>query len=225
MQKTKIQAILFDLDGTLVDTIEDITAALNAALSCEDLKPLTTQQCMTVVGRGLRNALSGAMALQNHSVSEERLDSLFAVLNAYYSTHATDHCKPYGGIAALLERLNRKSLPLGVFSNKEDDLTKTIVERMFPKIQFAWVRGMREDFPRKPDSAGLSFFCDIMGIPMESLLYVGDSEVDYQTSMNAGCSHVLVTWGFRSRGELEKIEGVRLIDSVKELEDTCYDLQ
>ncbi|AEV30710.1 haloacid dehalogenase superfamily enzyme, subfamily IA [Sphaerochaeta pleomorpha str. Grapes] len=224
MQESRIQAVLFDLDGTLVDTIEDITAALNAALADEGLAPLTLEQGKKVVGRGLRNAIAGALELQGHKVTETRMDSLFSILTDYYIAHATVYCKPYEGISTLLEALNRKRIPLGVFSNKDDVLTKVIVKEMFPKIRFEWIRGMRSDFPRKPEPAGVLHFCKNLGLPVGSLLYVGDSEVDWQTAQNAGCLHVLVTWGFRKRSELLTIEGARLVDSVKELEDACNGL-
>ena len=224
MQESRIQAILFDLDGTLVDTIEDITAALNAALADEGLAPLTLEQGKKVVGRGLRNAISGALEMQGHSVSEARMDSLFSILTDYYIAHATVFCKPYEGIPRLLATLNERKIPVGVFSNKDDVLTKVIVDKMFPNVRFAWVRGMRSDFPRKPEPAGILYFCRNLELPVASLLYVGDSEVDWQTAENAGCLHVLVTWGFRKRSELLTIEGARLVDSVKELEDACNGL-
>jgi phosphoglycolate phosphatase len=224
MQGKNIRAVLFDLDGTLVDTIEDIIAALNAALGDEGLEPLTVKQGKSVVGRGLRNAISKALQLRSVSVSAQRLDALFAVLTEYYRSHATDFCKPYEHIAPLLQSLNEKNIPIGVFSNKDDVLTKEIIAKVFPSVRFEWVRGMRDDFPSKPDKAGLLKFCGKIGISIESLLYVGDSEVDYQAAENAGCPHVLVTWGFRERSELMHIEGVHLVDSVKELEEACNGL-
>jgi phosphoglycolate phosphatase len=224
MQGKNIQAVLFDLDGTLIDTIEDIIAALNAALSDEGLAPLTVEQGKTVVGRGLRNAILKALQLCGVSVSPPRLDSLYGVLTEYYRAHATDFCKPYEGIAPLLQSLNEKNLPIGVFSNKDDVLTKEIIAKVFPSVRFEWVRGMREDFPSKPDKAGLLKFCKKIGISVDSLLYVGDSEVDWQAAENAGCPHVLVTWGFRKKSELLNIEGVHLVDSVKELEEACNGL-
>jgi phosphoglycolate phosphatase len=224
MQESRIQAVLFDLDGTLVDTIEDITAALNAALANEGLEPLTLEQGKRVVGRGLRNAIVGSLELYGRSVTESKMDVLFSILTEYYRAHATAYCRPYEGISDLLEDLQRKKIPIGVFSNKDDDLTKVIVAKMFPKVPFAWVRGMRSDYPRKPDPAGVFRFCEKLSVPVASLLYVGDSEVDWQTATNAGCQHVLVTWGFRKRIELLTIEGARLVDSVKELEDACNGL-
>jgi phosphoglycolate phosphatase len=225
MQGKNIQAVLFDLDGTLIDTIEDIIAALNAALRDEGIGPLSVEQGKTVVGRGLRNAILKALQLHGQSVSPERLELLFEVLTEYYRAHATDFCKPYEGIEALLDSLNEKNIPIGVFSNKDDVLTKGIIAKIFPSIRFEWVRGMREDFPSKPDKAGLLKFCKKLDIPVETLLYVGDSEVDWQSAENAGCPHVLVTWGFRTKSELLNIDGVHLVDSVKELEEACNGLQ
>jgi phosphoglycolate phosphatase len=225
MKERNTKAVLFDLDGTLIDTIEDITAALNAALVSEGLDPLSTDEGKSVVGRGLRNAIRGALALRGREAEEERVDVMFGVLTDHYRSHPVDFCRPYDHIHSLLEDLNASQIPIGVFSNKDDVLTKKIIGLVFPDISFVWVRGMRDDFPAKPDGAGLRKFCGKLGIGIESLLYVGDSEVDWKAAEDAGCPHVLVTWGFRSREELLGIDGVRLVDSVQELEDACHGIQ
>lgn len=225
MQDSATQAILFDLDGTLVDTIEDIRMAMNVALDAEKLEPLTTEMTKQVVGRGLRNALIAACTLRFRDVSQTRLNELYELMMGHYRMHYADKSRSYEGIPSLLKTLNDRNLPIGIFSNKEDGLTKAIVSKMFPSIQFVWVRGMRDDYPRKPDKSGVLRFIGKVGIEMQNLLYVGDSEVDYQTSVNAGCRHVLVTWGFRPKEELLTIPDAHLVDSVNELEDAIYGLQ
>lgn len=225
MQKIPVQAVLFDLDGTLVDTIEDITDALNRALSLEDLPPLDIGMTKKVVGRGLRNALIGALQLCGKEFSSEHIDRMYASMMEHYRKNHCVKSKPYEGIVALLEDLDRRDIPLAVFSNKEDGLTKEVVRTLFPHIRFAWVRGMKDDFPRKPDRAGLEHFAKKVGLTVENLLYVGDSEVDYQTAVNAGCQHILVSWGFRQREDLARLSASTLVDSVKELQEAINDLQ
>ena len=129
------------------------------------------------------------------------------------------------GFFPLLEALDRQDILLGVFSNKEDGLTREVVHTLFPHIRFAWIRGMRSDFPRKPDRAGLEHFARKEGLKIENLLYVGDSEVDYQTAVNAGCQHILVSWGFRPREDLAMLSASNLVDSVEELQEAISDLQ
>ncbi len=225
MQKKPIQAVLFDLDGTLVDTIEDITDALNRALALEELPPLDVRMTKKVVGRGLRNALIGAVELWGKEFSSDHIDRMYASMMEYYRKNHCVKSRAYEGILPLLEDLDRQDFSLAVFSNKEDGLTKEVVRTLFPHIRFAWVRGMRSDFPRKPDRAGLEYFAKKEGLAVESLLYVGDSEVDYQTAVNAGCKHILVSWGFRSREELVQLSPSSLVDSVQELQEAIHDLQ
>ncbi len=225
MQKKPVQAVLFDLDGTLVDTIEDIADALNRALGVEGLSPLDVEMTKKVVGRGLRNALIGAVELRGKTFSSDHIDRMYDSMMEYYRKNHCVKSRPYEGIRPLLEDLDRRNIPLAVFSNKEDGLTKEVIRTLFPDIRFAWVRGMRSNFPRKPDTAGIKHFANKVGLPVESLLYVGDSEVDYQTAVNAGCQHILVSWGFRPKEELAQLGATRLVDSVEELQEAINDLQ
>ena len=225
MQKIPVQAVLFDLDGTLVDTIEDIQDALNRALAREDLPPMDIVMTKQVVGRGLRNAIIGAVELWGKDFTSDHIDRMYATMMVYYRKNHCVKSRPYEGIMALLEDLDRKGIPLAVFSNKEDGLTKEVVRTLFPHIRFSWVRGMKDDFPRKPDRAGLEYFAKKEGLLVEKLLYVGDSEVDYQTAVNAGCQHILVSWGFRPREDLARLSASNLVDSVKELQEAINDLQ
>jgi len=225
MQKIPVQAVLFDLDGTLVNTIEDIADALNRALALEGLDPLDLKMTKGVVGRGLRNALIGAVELQGKEFTSDHIDRMYSSMMEYYRKNHCVKSRPYEGIISLLEDLDRKGILLAVFSNKEDGLTKEVVRTLFPQIRFAWVRGMKSDFPRKPDRAGLEHFANKEGLTIENLLYVGDSEVDYQTAVNAGCQHILVSWGYRPREDLARLDASNLVDSVEQLQEAINDLQ
>jgi len=225
MQKIPVQAVLFDLDGTLVNTIEDIADALNRALALEGLDPLDLKMTKGVVGRGLRNALIGAVELRGKEFTSDHIDRMYSSMMEYYRKNHCVKSRPYEGIISLLEDLDRKGILLAVFSNKEDGLTKEVVRTLFPQIRFAWVRGMKSDFPRKPDRAGLEHFANKEGLTIENLLYVGDSEVDYQTAVNAGCQHILVSWGYRPREDLARLDASNLVDSVEQLQEAINDLQ
>ena len=225
MQKPVVKAILFDLDGTLVNTIEDIRCSLAHALAGENLPSPSATLTRQVVGRGLSNALKGVLSSFNHQVDEKRFDQLYQAMLLYYREYYAVYSRPYEGVEGLLGRLEKQNIPVGIFSNKEDGLTKRIVSSLFSPYPFVWVRGLREGFPRKPDRSGIDYFCRKVGILPEELLYVGDSEVDWQTANNAHCSHILVSWGFRPKDELLALEGAVVVDTVRELEDAIYGIQ
>ncbi len=225
MLKPLPKAILFDMDGTLIDTIEDIRSAFNATLSLESLPPLSATLTKQVVGRGLYNALKGALAYYNHPVDESRFAFLYQFMMDYYQAHYADKSHPYEGIFPFLERLESLGIPIGILSNKEDVLTQKIAKQILPQFSFASVRGMVEGSPRKPDRYAIDLFCAQQGVNVGELCYIGDSEVDYQTAQNAGCSHILVSWGFRPKEELQALTSAVVVDTIDELEDAIYGVQ
>lgn len=216
------KAVLFDLDGTLVDTIGDIVTALNAALAEENVAPFGRVDGMSVIGRGLRNAILEALKLRGRSVTKERLEELYGILMACYRAHPADYSRPYPGVTDLLSRLEAEGIVYGVFSNKADELVQVIIRRLFPTLHFPFVLGMKDSLPRKPDPAGLVLFADQAGVSAESVIYVGDSEVDWQLAQQAKCRLLMVTWGFRQKKDLEKLEKVTLCDTMEELEASIH---
>ncbi|MGE4454045.1 MAG: HAD family hydrolase [Sphaerochaeta sp.] len=225
MLKQQPKAILFDMDGTLVDTIEDIRIAFNTALHLEDLPPISASLTKKIVGRGLYNALKGALDHYEHHVDEQRFLFLYQSMMEYYASHYADFSKPYAGILPFLKRIEQARIPFGILSNKEDVLTQKIVKILFSDIPFVFVRGLVDGFPRKPDSHAIDLFCSQEGVNVHDLCYIGDSEVDYQTAQNAGCSHILVSWGFRPKEELLALSGAVVVDTVDELEGAIYGVQ
>ncbi|MGH0052541.1 MAG: HAD family hydrolase, partial [Sphaerochaetaceae bacterium] len=129
------------------------------------------------------------------------------------------------GIVSLLGKLMTSGIPVGILSNKEHVLTQHIVSQVFPQYPFSSVRGLMEGIPRKPDRYAIDLFCSQQGVNTSDLWYIGDSEVDYQTAQNAGCSHILVSWGFRPKEELLALSGAVVVDTVDELEDAIYGIQ
>jgi len=213
------KAVLFDLDGTLVDTIGDITAAINAALVAFSISPLEEAEGKKVVGNGLRNAFLRAMELRGREPSPSEVDRGYGLLMDHYRRHPTDRSLPYPGVEGLLASL---SCPFGVLSNKADELTKRILFSLFPSVSFPFVLGMKENLPRKPDPTTFRMFCAQERLSPSEVLYVGDSEVDWLLSRNAGCPLVLVSWGFRPRNELEKLEGATLCATINELKERIH---
>ncbi len=213
------------MDGTLINTIGDIKSAFNSALALEHLNPCSVSLAKQVVGRGLRNALLGLLEYHKHPVSDERFSFLYNHMMEYYKTHYADFSHPYPGIEALLKKLSLESIPIGILSNKEDVLTQKIVKKVLPEYSFAMVRGMVPGFPRKPDRAAIDLFCTQYHLSSDQMWYVGDSEVDYQTAKNADCPHILVSWGFRPKKELEALPDSVVVDTVRALEDAIYGIQ
>ena len=216
------KAILFDLDGTLVDTIEDIRCAINHTVKLTYNREISREECMSVVGRGLKNALIGALAFSGARYPEDEIDILYHELISFYKNNACVYSKPYDGITEFLKSMSQYGYALGVLSNKSDVLVQEIVEKLFSDINFTFIQGFCDKIPLKPDKAGVEIFAKLSGVPIEEVIYVGDSEVDGETIINAHLEKgILVTWGFRPREMIEKFEkqGIKLVNTIEELKD------
>lgn len=206
----KTELVIFDLDGTLLDTIGDLAAASNHMLRLRGLAEHTLDDYRRFVGNGILRLVERALpeALRTPAaVQAARADFL-----AFYIDHIDLETRPYAGIPALLEELARRGIRLAVASNKFQAGTEKLVRRFFPAIPFAAVLGQRPDVPLKPDPAVVREILTQCGIPAEKTLYVGDSGIDIETARAAGVRSVGVTWGFRSRTELEAAGADRLAD-------------
>lgn len=196
----EFQTVLFDLDGTLCDTLDDLADATNYALQTHGFAPHTREEYRYFVGTGARELIR--KALEGQSQDEADRQRVYETYTAYYSTHYLVKTAPYPGLPAMLEELRRRGMRLGVVTNKPDDRAQEIVEKFFPGV-FSAVAGNRPDFPTKPDPAlPLHVLGQLHGQP-QSTAFVGDSWVDMQTASNAGFVPVGVLWGFRERQELE----------------------
>jgi len=218
----RIRALLFDLDGTLVDTSGGIAHAVNSALAEAGALPLSTGQCMQHVGRGLRNTLVGALAERDIQADADRLEYLLGVLKATYRDEPLKDSFPYPGIVGLLEKSVAGNLRLGVLSNKDDSLVKVITRALFGETPFIMIQGAAEGVPLKPDPSKALEFAGKAGCRTDEVLLIGDSEVDHLTAEAAGMRGAIVTWGFRSRGALESSGCEPLFDTVEELETEVF---
>ena len=195
------KAVIFDLDGTLADTIASITYCGNLALSRFGLPSFGEEDYKHFVGDGAAMLIRRALL----AAGDERLEHFDEVYETYLEIFAKDcmyQVKPYEGICALLEELKRLSVRIAVLSNKPDADSIRVVEALFGKGYFDFVQGQRADIPRKPDPAGVYRIMEAFVLPAGDFLYVGDSGVDMKTGRAAGIFTVGVLWGFRDRKEL-----------------------
>ncbi|MFA5447449.1 MAG: HAD family hydrolase [Sphaerochaeta sp.] len=213
--------IVFDLDGTLVDTITDIRLAVEAAVDDLDFGPLSDELVQRFVGRGLGNTLRGVLSHFGYSADEAELTQRLKRLMEYYRQNPSAESRPYPGIEELLDQLDNQGYRLGVLSNKEDGLVKSIVVTLFPSVPFVQIRGLRSGFVAKPDKRTLDEF----RFSEQSLIYIGDSEVDWQTAQNADVPAILVSWGFRPKDALQALDGSLTVDTIDELEEAIYGIQ
>ena len=193
------KAVLFDLDGTLTNTLEDIADAMNRALRLHDLPPWPVDAYRYLVG-------NGAKVLAQRCVRErqEMAQSVQQTYQAWYETHNLVKTRPYEGVPEMLSALAERGLQLAVFSNKPDADTKAVVRHFFPEVPFAVVRGQVEGVPVKPDPAGSLLVAREMSLTPDEFLYLGDTAVDMTCAIAAGMHPVGALWGFRTEEELRR---------------------
>ena len=209
----KYKGVLFDLDGTILFTLSDITAAFNVPLIRRSLAELNDNETREIVGHGLLNGLKDAFDKRHFLLSEDQLNLAYNELMDYYKSNPTKYCYVYEGIEELLTKID---IPFGILSNKDDKLVQEIVATVLPNIKFSFVRGMSTKESKKPNPFNVIEFAKKHEIAMDDLLYVGDSEVDYKTSVNAECGLALVAWGYRDKKDLLKLD-VPVCDTVDQL--------
>lgn len=201
--------VIFDLDGTILDTLDDLADALNHTLSIYSYPLKTVPETRALVGRGLRNLVRDATG----SSDESLVDRMLSELVAYYSEHSADKTVPYSGIVEMIGKLRDKGIMTAVLSNKRDEVTRFLCSRFFPGL-FDICRGERSGVPIKPSPESVHSLMHELGISPRDAVYIGDSEVDITTARNAGIACFIVTWGFRNREDLERSGADRLFDDV-----------
>ncbi len=199
--------ILFDLDGTLLDTLEDLMDATNYALESFGYPARTLQEVRRFVGNGAENLIQRALP-EGH---KEDLAKVLAAFRPYYNAHCQDKTKPYAGVLSALKTLG-ETYPIAIVSNKPDSAVKTLCADYFPGI---YALGEAADCPRKPAA---DMVCKAMAaIGVEKCIYVGDSEVDVMTAQNAKVPCLCVTWGFRDREDMQAVGGSIFCEDTKDL--------
>lgn len=207
--------IIFDLDGTLLDTVEDLAVSVNHALGQCGHPTHSTDDYKLFIGKGINNLFR--RALPEEHCSEENVMRMRELFLAYYDKHNTDFTKPYEGIPELLAKLQEKGVKLAVASNKYQAATEKLAAEFFPGIKFEVVFGQREGVPVKPDPMVVVEILSLTCIAHMDTLYIGDSGVDMQTAKNAGVESVGVKWGFRTEEELLSNGAIHTVDTPSEI--------
>ena len=207
--------IIFDLDGTLLNTLEDLAAAANEALQVCGFAPRSIRECCQFAGNGVAKLLE--RALPEKARTPENLVHVQEAFLGYYDKHLWDHTYPYQGMEDLLFALQKRQIKLAVASNKYHRATQRLITHFFPQIAFAAVLGQRDNVPPKPHPQIVQEILSLANQSKENCLYVGDSEVDMQTAQNAAVKACGVTWGFRSRDVLAAFRPDYLIEDPAKL--------
>ena len=210
------QAILFDLDGTLLDTLADIAGAANAALAREALPTHPPTAYRQFIGDGVAMLFRRALPSdQDHD--DARIERCVAQFHATYATTWNATTQPYPGIAGLLDALTARGLPLAILSNKPHEFTQLCAGEFLSGWSWRAVVGQRDGIPRKPDPTSALAIARNLGVDPAAVLYVGDSSVDMRTAHAAGMPAIGVSWGFRSVVELRETGASAIIDHPDDL--------
>jgi len=204
--------ILFDLDGTLLDTLEDLSEAVNHALSLRSLPLHTIDEYRHMVGHGVRNLVQQALPAES---DDALIDSALADFKAYYQSHIDVHTHPYPGIPELLTDLHSRGVLLAVASNKFQEGTEYLVQKIFPDIPFVAILGNRPGAPLKPSPEIVQEVLSRSGVAPADALMVGDSPTDMRTAANGGIEALAVTWGYRTAEELSAFRSVPSVPALR----------
>lgn len=207
--------VIFDLDGTLLNTIGDIAAATNWALSKNGFATHSIEEIRSYVGNGINKLFE--RALPEDSKTEEWVLAIRRDFIPYYNAHGAEMTMPYPGIVELLYTLQRLNIKIAVASNKYQHATSMLMSTYFPEIEFTAVYGQRDGIPTKPDTRIIDDILSVANTDKADTLYVGDSGVDMQTAANAALDAVGVTWGCRTRAELESFHPNAVVDTAEEI--------
>lgn len=198
----KFKGIIFDLDGTLVNSLGDLADSMNIVLEKYGFPSHELQEYKLFIGNGLKNLVYEA--LPEESRDENLLIECYDSMMKEYRKNCINKTQPYDGILELLEELAASEMKLAVFSNKVDDLTKKVVKALLPNHNFEVILGASSEIPRKPSPIGALQISQQLRLSPEELIYVGDTDVDMKTANSAGMFSVGVLWGFRTKEELSK---------------------
>ena len=207
--------VIFDLDGTLLNTIADLAQSTNHALSRLGYPTHEVDKYNFMVGNGINKLFE--RALPEGEKSEENVLRVRNEFIPYYDVHNADESRPYPGIPDLRKQLQEKGIQVAVASNKYQAATEKLIRHYFPEIRFVAVFGQREGIKVKPDPTIVEDILQITSVEKKDVLYVGDSGVDMQTALNAGVTACGVTYGFRPRAELESFHPAYIVDRAEEI--------
>ena len=206
-------AVIFDLDGTLIDSLDDLTAAANHAIAPYGIGAHDRNACRMMIGDGAEMLIRRALG-DDHA---EDLSDALERFKQFYAQHMTDHTRLYPGVAELLDALTQQKIPMAVLSNKPHTATKRVVSDLLDRWSWTDVVGQRDGIPIKPDPTAALAMCEQCSWPIHQCWFVGDSANDILTGRHAGMTPVGVTWGMRPKQELTEAGAQILIDHPSEL--------
>ena len=206
---------IFDLDGTLLDTIGDLAEACNYMLSLRNLGSHTREEYAKMVGNGILNLVK--RALPEEKRTDEYITAARHDFLEFYTANIDRYTRPYDGIREVLHTLQVDGWSLAVASNKFDEGTQKLVHTIFPDVTFKAIYGNKEGFPLKPDAALVQLIMDECDATAETTIMIGDSGVDIQTAKNSGIRSIGCSWGFRPRTELEEYHADFIVDTPLEI--------
>lgn len=210
----KYKLVIFDLDGTVLNTLGDLANAVNAAMGMHGYPTHSLEQVRVMVGNGVANLIRRAVPTDT---TDEKCAEVLADFKAYYREHVNDVTKPYDGILSLLKALRESGVKVGINSNKYDAALQNLCRIHFDGL-YDYAVGESETTPRKPDPTAAKRIMQAVNAAPNQTIYIGDSNVDLNTAANAGIDSAWVSWGFRKRDEMRDCEIARAFDTAEELQ-------
>lgn len=211
-----IKAVIFDFDGTLADTLEDLKDSVNEALRMSGFtRSYTYSETKGLIGSGIRQLCARALIYRTHSIEDE--EKLFADFNRCYLRNQLRHTHLYDGVQETLDELKRRGVMTAILSNKKEENTLEIVAHLFKENTFDRIVGKREEFPLKPDPTSLNYVIASLGIGKDEALYVGDSDTDMETANNLSVKKIAVTYGYRDESILKRYDPDYMVDDFRKI--------
>ena len=211
-----VKAVIFDMDGTVADTLRSIAGFGNAALEAHGFPALETELYRQLVGNGADVLIRRMLQSTGMPHTEDTVQAVRNTYDALYEADPTKLVTPYPGIVEMLKEIREYGIKTAILSNKPDNMTCFIADALFPGL-FDIVHGQRSGIPKQHDPTSVRMLCEELGVTPEECLYVGDSGVDMQTGHNGGIVSVGVTWGFRGADELREYGADHLVDTAEAL--------
>jgi phosphoglycolate phosphatase len=209
----KRKLVLFDLDGTLLNTIDDLSEAVNHAMQLRGFPLHTNVEYAMMVGNGVRNLVKRALP-EDRKEDDILIDDALKDFKAYYTEHIDEHTFPYAGMQELLTQLHKDGVQVAVVSNKFQEGTEKLIKKFFPDIPFVAILGNRPGFPLKPDPEIVLEVLRKTGIRKENVLMIGDSPTDMKTAENGGIRGIAVSWGYRN---MKDVPNLTVVDTAEEI--------
>lgn len=209
----KYDVVIFDLDGTILNTLDDLADSLNHVLEANNFPTHTKDEVRMFVGNGIRKLIERALPQDADEATRENIYNQFS---EYYSQHSQDLTKPYDGIPELFKELKNLGIKVAVNTNKNEDIAKIVCDKYFPGM-IDFIAGGRTDTPIKPAPDGVNKILKTLNVPKEEALFVGDSDVDIQTGANCGIDEIGVAWGFRGEEFLRQHGAKTVFSDVEQL--------